>query len=95
MKMYVLVRRDLSKSQQAVQGGHALAEFILNCQSPWNNSTLVYLGVNTKYQLWAWREKLKELKIKFIEWKEPDMQNETTAIAAYSNHKIFKRLNLL
>jgi hypothetical protein len=92
--MYVLVRRDLSKSQQAVQGGHALAEFILNCQTPWNNSTLVYLGVN-RFQLWSWREKLKELKIKFAEWKEPDMQNETTAIAAYSNDKIFKRLNLL
>lgn len=29
MKMYILIRRDLSAPQQAVQGGHALAEYLL------------------------------------------------------------------
>jgi len=40
-------------------------------------------------------DKLKNNGTKFIEWKEPDINNETTAIASSSSSKIFKRLNLL
>jgi hypothetical protein len=29
-KLYVIVRRNLSPSQQAVQAGHVVAEFLLN-----------------------------------------------------------------
>jgi hypothetical protein len=43
-KLYVLVRKDLPKNYQAVQAGHAVAEYLLkNPKTKWNNGTLVYL----------------------------------------------------
>ena len=45
-KMYVVTRKDLSPEQQAVQAGHALAEFLLQQSDyEWDNGTLVYLTV--------------------------------------------------
>jgi peptidyl-tRNA hydrolase len=48
MKMYVIVRDDISKSYQAAQGGHALAQMASGLWPPkvfedWNNGTIVYL----------------------------------------------------
>ena len=95
-KLFVLVRKDLSTSQQAVQAGHVVAEFLLHgYDSNWNNGTLIYLGVKGLYQLENWMFKLKELNIPFTIFKEPDIGNEPTAIATDVNNKIFKRLNLL
>jgi len=95
MKMYVLVRRDLNQSYQAVQGGHALAEFLLNCPQDWGNSTLIYLGVNDEFHLKRWEDKLERLGITYAEWREPDIGDQITAIAAYSSEKVFNNLNLL
>jgi hypothetical protein len=54
-KLYILVRRDLSKSQQAVQGGHAVAEYLLRGPSTdWSNGTLVYLSVRDENELKFW-----------------------------------------
>jgi len=54
-KLYILVRKDLSKSQQAVQGGHAVAEYLLHGPSTaWTNGTLVYLGVRNENELKFW-----------------------------------------
>jgi len=56
-KLYVLVRKDLSKSQQAVQGGHAVAEYLLRDRSSfWDNGTLVYLAVDDEEDLKSWGE---------------------------------------
>lgn len=95
MKMYVLVRRDITTSQQAVQGGHALAEFLLNYQQNWNNSTLIYLGVKSELQLRKWIYKLNQSNVDIAIWKEPDMDNQITAIAIYSESEVFKNVNCL
>ena len=95
MKLYVIVRKDLSTSQQAVQAGHALAETMLHGQfSSWKNGPLIYLGVKGLEQI----EKLKrnfELEgIPYIEFKEPDLNNETTAITTINSHYT-ERMRLL
>lgn len=81
MKLYVLVRKDISKSQQAVQAGHAVAEWVKSWWTPetdWDN-TLVYLksdNINLDY------DKFYEIDPVWIElFYEPDLDNELTAFA--------------
>ena len=96
MKMYILVRQDLSVPQQAVQGGHALAEYLLKFpDTQWRNGVLIYLRVPDEFELERWAFKLEEAGIHHIEFREPDIGDELTAIAAPTNTRIFSRLKLL
>lgn len=96
MKLYVIVRKDISISQRAVQAGHAVADYLLHSPSArWNNGILIYLGVKGLNQLEHLKRKFKLEGIPYIEFKEPDMNNETTAIATDVNSKYTERLNLL
>src|ERR1700677_2941860 len=81
MKLYVIVRRDLSTSQQAVQAGHALAQLLLTHKMGWKNGTLVYLSVKDEATLRKLFDKLPCKKKVFFE--EPFWQNQMTAIAGY------------
>ena len=95
-KLYVIVRKDLSISQRAVQAGHAVAEFLLHGPfSRWSNGTLIYLGVKGLNQLENIKYKFKMEEIPYIEFREPDIGNETTAIATDIHNKHVERLNLL
>ena len=80
-----------------MQAGHALAEFLLHGPTTdWNNGTLIFLGVNNEEDLKKWCWKLDRKKIKWIGFREPDLDNELTAIAVViENGDIFKKLNLL
>lgn len=96
MKLFVIVRKDLSTSQQAVQAGHALAEYLLHGQfSRWNNRTLIYLGVKGLTQLENLKRKFEAEDIPYIEFREPDLKNEITAIATDMNNHFIEKLNLL
>jgi hypothetical protein len=96
MKMYVLVRKDLSKSQQAVQGGHAVAEYLLNYKDiVWNNGILVYLVVQSEQDLIKWERKLRQLDVQYESFREPDIGHEMTAIATVTSDHLFKNEMLL
>lgn len=96
MKLYVIVRKDLSTSQQAVQAGHALAEYLLHGHfSRWNNGTLIYLGVKGLKQLENLKRKFEIDGIPYTEFREPDLNNEATAIATETKNNFIEKLNLL
>ena len=96
MKLYVIVRKDLSISQRAVQAGHAVAEFLLRGPfSRWTNGTLVYLGVKGLRQLENIKQKFEWEDIPYIEFREPDLNNEVTAIATDEPNRYLEKLNLI
>ena len=101
--MYVLVRKDLSPSQQIVQSCHAVAEFVKEYNSDtqvsdWsdNHKTIVILGVENEQELKKWISKIDILDILYKYFREPDRNNEITAVATIPNtNNIFKKLRLL
>lgn len=95
--LYILTRRDIPDGAKCVQSGHAVAQWMLeNKNHKWQNNTLVYVTVPDKafLQLWCW--KLSSYGHAYSEWYEPDMDNERTSIACYSEDgKIFGGLPLM
>lgn len=97
MRLYVLVRSDLSGSQQAVQAGHAVAQHILNSKnSTWNNETLIYLSVKDEKELLHWKQKLDYKEMEYHLFHEPDIGNQLTALAcATEKGRVFQSLTLM
>jgi alpha-beta hydrolase superfamily lysophospholipase len=94
-KLFVLIRKDLSPSQQAVQAVHGAAEYMKH-HSDWQNGTLVLLGVPDLPDLKVWTSRLETAGIAHSTFFEPDI-NEHTSVAAVldtvsnAGHKRFKR----
>ena len=98
MKMYILIRKDLNPTYRAVQGGHALAEYMLRHPiqaQEWGNHTLIYLQIQNEQELELWAEKLNYKGITWEGFREPDIGNQLTAIACLSDGKPFSNLKLL
>ena len=87
-RLYIIIDSALSKSYGACQGGHAVAEFMLKFPGVWENHTLVFLQCN---DLHKWK---KEHKVTLVEFKEPDLDNRVTAMAAVGKKESFKDLPL-
>ena len=97
-KLYVLIRRDLkSSAYQAVQAGHAVAQWLLHApnRGEWKNETLVYTSVDNLNHLKYWQDRLKQMNIDYVTFTEPDIGNQPTALAAACDGKVFKSLRLM
>jgi hypothetical protein len=84
MKLYVVVRADLPPAQQAVQAGHALAEFGIVRPiefRTWRNGTLVYLAVPGELDVLALGQALEHHGEAFALNREPDLENAATSAA--------------
>ena len=97
MKLYVIVRNDLTPAQKAVQAGHAATDWIIDNApqvAKWNK-TLVYLTAKDMHNLLHIKQRLDYKDIKYTAFYEPDIGNEITAIACLGSNSTVKRLRLL
>lgn len=89
-RLYVLIDKKLNPIYGCVQGGHAVAQYMLE-HKDWNNEYLIYLSADIEHE----KEKLSLLGKDFSIFKEPDLDNKTTAIAVVDDGSLFKKLELV
>lgn len=97
-KLYILVSNQLNSIYGAVQGGHAIAQFLIeHPNSEWKNNTVVYLSCDIDNFLNRQKKRNQLLKDELHSvFKEPDLNNQITAIACYKiPQKYVKNLKLL
>lgn len=84
--MYVVTREDLSPGYQSVQGIHAAIQFAMehpDINKVWfeNSNYLGFLSVLNEMELTRLIELATHNDIQFSIFKEPDINNQITAIA--------------
>ena len=92
-RLYVLIDQSLDPVYGCVQGGHAVAQYLLDNKETqdWNNNYLIYLYADIE----KWFRKLKRLNRKFSVFHEPDLGNVPTAIAIEDSGRLFRNLKLV
>ena len=98
--MYVLVRNDLSKAQQAVQSTHAAIESSRNyLASGDEHPSVIICHIKSEDKLLMCADELKEKGIDFQLFREPDIGNQATALASRplrgEERKAFSRFQLM
>lgn len=97
-KLVTVTRQDLTAGYQVVQTAHAIADFSYDHpdvfrQWKQESNSIITLAVKDEQSLINLYNKLKE-KTEFItEFREPDIDNEMTAIAIYGTPDIRKMLS--
>lgn len=90
-RLYVLIDKNLDPIYGCVQGGHAVAQYLLEHKNGWKNQYLIYLKADIEKWLW----KLESLGLDFSVFKEPDIGNKMTALAVESDGRMFRNLKLV
>jgi peptidyl-tRNA hydrolase len=85
-KLYLIVRGDLPPGQQAVQAAHALRQFVYEhpeTDRVWfeQSNTLALLASSNEAHLGVIAEEAHRRRIPVACFREPDRNNELTAIA--------------
>ena len=88
-RLYILISKDLDPVYGCVQGGHAIAQWLLDGNTSWENEYLIFLYAD----LDKWELRLSDHT--YSKFREPDLDNKLTAIAVESDGKIFKNLQLV
>lgn len=95
----MLVRKDLTPQQQAVQAAHATLEAGRHISPSREHPHLVLLGVRSEAQLENALRKLKAQGIDCHEFREADLDDQLTAFCTEpisgDARRHFKRFNLL
>lgn len=88
-RLYVLIDQKLDVVYGCVQGGHAVAQWLLEHPNQnWNNNYL-YADLD------KWRVRLDLTNKDYSMFREPDLNNQLTAIALQDDGRMFKKLKLL
>lgn len=98
--IYAIVRNNISNAQRAVQLGHAILESSRSFLKPNDtHPSLIYCIVKSEQKLFKVSRELFDNGVRFKTFREPDLNNELTAIATeplpYSKKHILKRYQLL
>ena len=100
MKLFLISRRDLDPAQQAVQAAHALTEFHQQhgaLAREWyeKSNTLAFLSVADEKALGVLLRKARDRVVSVSAFREPDRQNELTALAlGYEGRRLVRNLPL-
>ena len=88
-RLYVLIDQKLDVVYGCVQGGHAVAQWLLeHLNQNWNNNYL-YADLD------KWRVRLDLTNKDYSMFREPDLNNQLTAIALQDDGRMFKKLKLV
>ena len=93
----MIVRKDLSHTQQVVQAAHAAHESGIRFGDINHFHSIVLCVVENEKQLLKEDFKLRSKGVRTIVFREPDLNNEITAIVledSYLSKKICKNLSL-